>query len=54
MTCLIQLFLIEACYSPSSFGHCFAISLAEQHYEGLPSGFYQLRAEELGQAPTNG
>ena len=44
MTCPIQLFPIEARCSPSSFGHRFATSLAEQHYGGLPLGLCQLQA----------
>ena len=54
MTCPIQSFPIEACCSPPSFGHRFATSSAEQHHGGLPSGLRQLRAERLGQAPTDG
>ena len=54
MACPIQSFPIEARCSPPSFGHRLATSSAEQHHGGLPSGLRQLRAEQLGQAPTDG
>ena len=54
MTCLIQLFPIEAYCSPPNFGHSFATFLAKQHHRDLSLGFHQLRAEQLGQVPTDG